>query len=384
MRRLLLGLFLAACLMPAAGFKKATSGNESFFLLLQDDGSVLGFGECYFGNLAVAECATLRKAVKIPLPAPAVDIAAAKWTSYAVLADGSVYSWGSDEDFMLGRSLPGVNRPSRKGSPEPAPVPGLPKATRIIATGDSIAVVTAEGELWMWGTLYNDRNSITRSDVPKQIVGLPPIAAFSMNNRDYPGVNHMFALGRDGSLWTWGFNALGQLGDGTTRSSPVPKRINIPPVVSVAAGGNNGVAVLADGAVRVWGGNDSSTMANGQNVQGSTNPSPVPVAGVAGAASVSAGLGQIIVLLKNGTMRTWGHDGWGQAGVGTSGGYQMRPAAPKLTDVTAAFATRNRCFAITAGGKLWFWGVGDYKLPAPMRADQSRPVDITAALWLTP
>ena len=164
MRRILLGLFLAASLVRAAGFKKAISGNQSFFLLLQDDGSVLGFGDCYFGNLAVAECATIRKPARIPLPALAVDIAAAKWTSYAVLADGSVYSWGSDADFMLGRSLPGVRRPSTKGFPAPGPVPGLPKATRIIATGDSVAVVTADGELWMWGTLCDDRSSNTRSD----------------------------------------------------------------------------------------------------------------------------------------------------------------------------------------------------------------------------
>jgi hypothetical protein len=92
LRRILIGFFLAASLMQAAGFKKATPGNESFFLLLQDDGSVLGFGERHFGNLAVAECASLRKAVRIPLPAPAVEIAAAKWTSYAVLAGGSVFS----------------------------------------------------------------------------------------------------------------------------------------------------------------------------------------------------------------------------------------------------------------------------------------------------
>jgi alpha-tubulin suppressor-like RCC1 family protein len=378
MWRLIPFLFLAVS--ADAGFKKAVAGGEQFFLLLRDDGAVLGFGDCFYGNLGVADCRTLTKPTTIPLPAPAVDIAAAKWTSYAVLADGSVVSWGSDEEGMLGRQQSGVKRPSREGSPAAGKVAGIEKAAQIVATGDTVAVVTENGELWMWGTLFNARGPSTRSDVPKRIGGLPPLASFSMNCRDYAGVNHMFAVGRDGSLWTWGYNSLGQLGDGTTQSSPAPRKVDIPPVVSAAAGGNNGVAVLADGTVRVWGGNDSSTMGNGQNVQFSENPTPVPLAGVTGAASVSAGYGHIIVLLKNGTMRTWGHDGWGQAGIGTAGGYQMRPGAPKLTGVTAVFASRNRCFALTTGGRLWFWGPGYYRLPGVMKVNQKIPVDITA-LW---
>jgi alpha-tubulin suppressor-like RCC1 family protein len=92
-----------------------------------------------------------------------------------------------------------------------------------------------------------------------------------------------------------------------------------------------------------------------------------------------AGLGHIIVQMKNGTLRTWGHDGWGQAGIGTHGGYQMKPATPKLTGVKASFAAQNRCFAITQDGKLWFWGPSYTKLPGLLRQNQYAPVDVTAA-----
>jgi alpha-tubulin suppressor-like RCC1 family protein len=119
-------------------------------------------------------------------------------------------------------------------------------------------------------------------------------------------------------------------------------------------------------------------MANGQNTQGDAFPTPTPVAGITGAASVTAGIGHIIVQMKNGTLRTWGHDGWGQAGIGTHGYYQMKPATPKLTGVKASFATQNRCFAITQDGKLWFWGPELYKLTGLVKKPQYSPVDITA------
>lgn len=362
---------LLATVSVFAGFKKVAESGEHF-LFLRDDGVVLGFGDCRFGRLA-APCAFQGRPVPIALPGKARDVAAAQWTSFAVLDDGSVYSWGSDEEYVLGRSG-GLKRGAREGS-APGPVPGIPPAVQVVAATQSVAVLTEGGEVWAWGSIGG-----RVSQAPVRIEGLPLIASISMAPGDTPGGIFMFAVGRDGSLWTWGKNQYGQLGHGNRVDSPVPKKVPIPPVVSAGGGRNNAVAVLADGTVRVWGRNDSSTMGNGQNVQDEGTLVPTPVAGVTGAASVSAGYGHIIVLLKNGTMRTWGHDGWGQAGVGRSGGYQDRPAAPKLTGVTAVFAPRNKCFATTSDGRFWFWGPGYYKLPGPMREDKKVPTDITQ-LW---
>lgn len=380
MLRSLLLLSLLAATTAQAAYKKVISGPEDYILMLQDDGAVFAAGDCILPPYE-SGCEYVSKLTRIELPGPAVDVAGATATGYAVLADGSVYSWGSDNYYMLGRMPPSGKRNGRRNDVTPAKIPGLPKAVSVVATRMAAAVVTESGELWMWGVLYDDhRGASSESEVPKRIEGLPPITAFTMGSRTYPGVHHMFALAKDGSVWTWGFNALGQLGNGTTEPVPVPKKINLPPAVSIAAGGNNGVAVLADGTVRVWGANDSSTMANGQNAQGDSFPNPTPVAGITGAASVTAGLGHIIVQLKNGTLRTWGHDGWGQAGIGTHGGYQMKPATPKLTGVKASFAAQNRCFAITQDGKLWFWGPSYSKLSGLLRQNQYAPVDVTA-VW---
>jgi len=365
---------LLAAVSMFAGIKKVVEGTD-FFLLLQDDGVVLGFGDCSFGRLANTQCQYEKRLIPIRLPGKAIDIATAQWTSFAVLEDGSVMSWGSDEDFILGRSFSG-KRNARDGTATPGRVEGLPGVVRIVANSDAVSVLTAEGEVWSWGLAASRPKGLFVFQTPARVDGLPPIGSIEIASAG----KFMFAIGRDGSLWAWGANEYGQLGDGTRVNSPVPRKVPIPKVVSVGGGRNNSVAVLADGTVRAWGRNDSSTMGNGQNVQDEGTVVPTPVAGITGAASVVAGFGHIIVLLKNGTMRTWGHDGWGQAGVGRSGGYQERPAAPKLTGVTAVFAPRNKCFATTSDGRLWFWGPGNYKLMGPLREQKNVPTDITA-LW---
>lgn len=88
---------------------------------------------------------------------------------------------------------------------------------------------------------------------------------------------------------------------------------------------------------------------------------PIAVPGVTNTKAVSAGTGTVAVLLKNGTLRTWGHDGWGNAGIGTFGGYQMKPVKAKLAGVEGVFMAGSRCFAI-AGGQLYVWGFGHSRM----------------------
>jgi alpha-tubulin suppressor-like RCC1 family protein len=113
-------------------------------------------------------------------------------------------------------------------------------------------------------------------------------------------------------------------------------------------------------------------MGNGErvteiSVPGGLFSTPTVVAGVTGAKTVSSDNGTVIVLLKDGTIRIWGHDGWGQGGVGTSGGYQPKPVKPKLTGIAGVFVNGSTCFAVTADGQLYAWGFGRYRLLSVMK-----------------
>ena len=72
-------------------------------------------------------------------------------------------------------------------------------------------------------------------------------------------------------------------------------------------------------------------------------------------------------------MRAWGHDGWGQLGVGTSGGYHEKPVAPKLAHIQLLECVSNASFAVTAEGKLLAWGVLQRALGGPLSANVKLP-----------
>jgi alpha-tubulin suppressor-like RCC1 family protein len=119
-------------------------------------------------------------------------------------------------------------------------------------------------------------------------------------------------------------------------------------------------------------------MGNGERVSEWTEPRakfvvPTPVAGVAGAKAVSADDGTVVVLLKDATVRAWGHDGYGQTGIGTSGGYQPRPVRTKLTGVANVSLNQMTCFAITDSGQLYVWGFGRYRVLGNMKNNLSVP-----------
>lgn len=119
-------------------------------------------------------------------------------------------------------------------------------------------------------------------------------------------------------------------------------------------------------SVNCWGGSNgdiaSAQLGNGKGPMSPDDPGgrnllPLLVAGVAGAKRLSIGNGHVAALLGDGTFRMWGHDGWGQIGVGTSGFYQEKPVkVTGISNVSAVYLGGSHSFAVGAGGTLWIWG----------------------------
>lgn len=162
----------------------------------------------------------------------------------------------------------------------------------------------------------------------------------------------------DGGVKCWGYNAFGQLGDGTVTSNAVPARVEglLGPVLAVGAGEHHACAALEDGRMQCWGYNIRGQLGDGSKINRST---PVLVQGLDIApVTVAAGSNHTCVASREGAVRCWGFNANGELGIGAAPD-QLTPVSPPISAVTQLAAGHNFSCAIT-GGDLYCWGINSY------------------------
>jgi alpha-tubulin suppressor-like RCC1 family protein len=138
------------------------------------------------------------------------------------------------------------------------------------------------------------------------------------------GGDHTLALRNDGSIWAWGSNDAGKLGDGTTTNRHTPVRVQeLTEITAVSGGGFHTVALRNDGNVWEWGlmGQRSSvgmSLDGTMSVWRSDGHTPVQVQELTGVATVSGGMFHTVALRRDGTVWAWGNNDKGQLGDGTT------------------------------------------------------------------
>jgi hypothetical protein len=166
------------------------------------------------------------------------------------------------------------------------------------------------------------------------------------------GSNHTVGIRPDGTLWAWGDNGIGQLGDGTTTSRSAPVQVGSG-FASVAAGPYHTVAVKTDGTLWAWGYNG-----NGQLGDGTTTQRVAPVQVGSGFASVAAGYYHTVAVKTDGTLWAWGYNGNGQLGDGTTTQRVVPVQVGSGFDSLAAGGAHS--MAVKTDGTLWAWGDNSY------------------------
>jgi len=187
---------------------------------------------------------------------------------------------------------------------------------------EAIATVTDKGEIT---AISNGITKIVITDVVSGKVTSVDVSVLEEGASATPkieeGFNHTVALKADGTVWTWGYNAQGQLGLGDNQTRYVPTAVGLSDVIDIAAGRHFSLALKSDGTVWAWGYNS-----NGQLGQGDTNNrnTPVQVLGVGGTGylqdviQITAYEGHFAALLKTGEVVVCGKNGNGDLGDNTA------------------------------------------------------------------
>lgn len=296
--------------LPPGVTATAVAAGGSHSLLLASDGSVYAWGYNSFGQLGNDSTTDSSVPVKVQLPdgVTATAISAGNGHSLALASDGRVYAWGWNSNGQLGNA--GYN----SHVPVQVKLPDGVTATAIAAGKFHSLLVASDGSVYAWGydnagQLGND--STTDSPVPVKVLLPVGVTATGVAGGEY----HSLALASDGSVYAWGYGCAGQLGDNSTAESHIPVKVLLPVGVRAIgiAAASQSLALISDGRVYAWGWNGYGQLGNNSTTDSSV---PIPVQFPSGvtAMAVAAGGSHSLALAADGSVYGWGSDTQGQLG----------------------------------------------------------------------
>lgn len=300
-------------------------GGREHVVALRSDGTVWVWGSNVQGQLGLGTSTNVAVPTQVAALSGIVAVETGHNHSLALTAGGTVWTWGLNADGQLGDGTTTLRR-------SPVRVAGLADAVAIAAGRNMSYAIRADGSVLGWGRnaegQLGDGTTTTRRLTPVRVGSLTQVVGIA------GGRDHGLALREDGTVWAWGANAYGQVGDGTlvNRTGPVQVAAGMTEVI---AGAHHSYALRSDGQVAAWGRNYRANLGDGTTTNRRT---PVLVRGVDDAVSLGSGRDHGLAVLADGTMRAWGYNASGQLGDGTT------------TNRTSAVTVAGVSGAVKAGG----------------------------------
>jgi alpha-tubulin suppressor-like RCC1 family protein len=289
---------------------------------------------------------------------------------------GTVYAWGDNLYGQCGNGAISAEAPVTS----PGLVPGLDGVAAVAAGARHSLALKSDGTVWSWGANDNGQlgngTTVPYSATPVQVPGLSGISAIAAG-----GGNFSLALEAGGAVWAWGDNGYGQLGDGTVVRSGVPVPVSgLTGVKSVSAGASHSLALMEDGTAQAWGRNSWGQLGDGTTTN---RTSPAPVAGLAGVSSIAAGGIFSLAVKTDGTAWAWGWNGQGNLGDGTTEHRSTPVQVSGLIGVTSLAGGAYHSLALASDGMVWSWGYNGYgELGDGTTTRRLAPVQVSAASGL--
>jgi len=290
----------------------------------------------------------------------------------------SLFAWGYGGYGTLGQNA----SPGNAAYSSPVQIPGDNWATLGVSYEHMTAVKT-DGTLWAWGNNGKGQlgqNNKTEYSSPRQIPGTTWSTSFA-------GYQNSYALKTDGTLWAWGDAGNGRLGLNQPESSRVSSPVQIPGTTWTTAFDTDQNRVLAtktDGTLWVWGNNNDGKL--GQNSQ-TQYSSPVQIPGTTWGTTmgkVSCSNHGGFAIKTDGTLWSWGDTAYGALGLNTAGSNAKRSSPTQIPGTTwkEVSSIGYGAAAIKTDGTLWTWGSNNTgELGVNDRTQRSSPIQVPGTTW---
>jgi alpha-tubulin suppressor-like RCC1 family protein len=313
---LLLGMALALPLWTmaqGAGCWRVFSAGQNFSLGIRSDGTMWAWGQN--GNklgLGLGNLADQNQCTQVGTATDWLTLSAGANHSLAIKTDGRLWSWGNGQFGQLGNGV------FNSATPNVTQI-GTANDWKMVSAGNGFSLALKNnGTLWAWG-----RNNVgqlgdgsnTDQNVPIQIGTATDWLLINA------GGEHSLALKTNGTLWAWGNNPNGQLGTGNTTPSNVPIQIGTATNwTDVSAGNNHSMALDGTNFLYTWGGNATGQLGDGSNTD---NPTPTQIQFTADgtpslALKISAGNGHSLIIRTDSTLWSSGLNTSGQCALGNN------------------------------------------------------------------
>ena len=346
---------------------------SSYTTVISKDGGLYTWGYNYYGQLGNGT--TTKSSNPIKIMNDVVDCAGGGSHTIALKKDGTVYAWGYNDCGQLGdgtttdRTSPvaiqiydHTNVLTSSGVKHGI-IPdngnysfgSTGEIVQVAAGGRHSAAVTKDGDLYMWGSnecgqlgVYSNADSKIPIKVNNSSSTLPEksVKYVALGDR------HSAAITKDGSLYMWGYNLLGQLGDGTTTNKYIPVKV-MDNVVSVSLGEDHSAAITKNGSLYTWGSNLSGELGDG-----TTDKRTKPERIMNNISSVELGRNHSAAITLDNHLYVWGYGGnsTGCSYIGNGSYSNFNSPVNIMGNVISVDLGGNHSAAITKDGSLYMWG----------------------------
>ena len=292
------------------GLWNGKGGARDYVFAAKNANEFWSWGSNTYGSLGLNQGSNLKISSPTQVPGSWSNVEVGFYGGLGVKTSGGLFTWGYDSDGQLGLGPGGGNKssPTQVGSD----TTWSGSANNISQGGYAAGAIKTDGTLWMWGENQSGelgQNNKTKESSPKQVGTNTTWSTISVGGGNAEG--HTAALKTDGTAWAWGHNTNGTLGQNNTTQYSSPKQIPGTTWARVqASSGRYSWGVKTDGTLWMWGKNTTGCL--GQN-DTTTYSSPRQVPGTTWDKDKICAQSEAVGAVKtDGTLWVWGgnDDGW--------------------------------------------------------------------------